>query len=107
MEAEGQQFSAHKAVLCSCSPYFDRMFQPGFVEQVGCFFRWLVPNRYLKPTMQGYNFWTKIVKSWDSDSVGMTTVYTQTLFKNFVTFIIILQSNLDRMVRSDPPNFKN
>jgi len=33
LEAEGQQFSAHKAVLCSCSPYFDRMFQPGFVEQ--------------------------------------------------------------------------
>jgi len=31
--AEGKKFHAHKAVLCACSPYFDRMFQPGFIEQ--------------------------------------------------------------------------
>ena len=31
--AEGRQFPAHKLVLCSCSPYFDRMFQSGFLEQ--------------------------------------------------------------------------
>ena len=31
--AEGRKFPAHRLVLCACSPYFDRMFQPGFVEQ--------------------------------------------------------------------------
>jgi len=31
--ADGRQFPAHRNILCACSPYFDRMFQPGFVEQ--------------------------------------------------------------------------
>ena len=31
--AEGRQFPTHKLVLCSCSSYFDRMFQTGFLEQ--------------------------------------------------------------------------
>ena len=30
---EGKRFPAHKLDLCSCSPFFDRMFQPGFLEQ--------------------------------------------------------------------------
>ena len=33
MVADGRHFPAHKLVLCSCSPYFDRMFQAGFLEQ--------------------------------------------------------------------------
>ena len=28
--ADGKRFPAHKLVLCSCSPYFDRMFQVFF-----------------------------------------------------------------------------
>ena len=31
--ADGKRFPAHKLVLSSCSPYFDRMFQTGFLEQ--------------------------------------------------------------------------
>ena len=31
--ADGRRFPAHKAVLSACSPFIDRMFQPGFVEQ--------------------------------------------------------------------------
>ena len=61
--ADGRQFPVHKLVLCSCSPYFDRMFQAGFLEQ---------------------DSGTVVLKDFDSETLGqlLDFMYTATITIN-------------------------
>ena len=81
MVADGRHFPAHKLVLCSCSPYFDRMFQAGFLEQ---------------------DSGTVVLKDFDAETLGLLLdfMYTATITINEDNVQDILIGMIDNNVNN-------